>query len=181
MGAHTSPQRQSRPWTGCQFVTGLAYCVLKYCFFHFLNLNWPIANTHRNRVCLAEVPPIHLIVHSMNRNITTFVRVMVWLETVKWLYVCCMYVWLIVKRSTLSLSVSPQLTVPATLFRTHFWRTTSQISCFLIIWVQKMTAKVRAMHLVICWHTFAYTQKTSIPVIVCISIIITRSDYLHQF
>lgn len=43
-------------------------------------------------------------------------------------------------------SVSPQSTVPALLVRTHIWRRSFLIRCFLITWSQKMTTNVRVMH-----------------------------------
>lgn len=64
-----------------------------------------------------------------------------------WLYVS-MYD--LMKKYTFS--VSPQFVVPATLFQTDSWRRLSQIGYLLIIWAQKMTAKVRIM------HSFAWEQ-----------------------
>lgn len=65
-------------------------------------------------------------------------------------------------------SVSPQIVVPATLFQTDSRTRPSRIGCLLIIWAQKMTAKVRIMHS----HLHKNKQKTSIPTVVFNSIIV---------
>lgn len=57
------------------------------------------------------------------------------------------------------LSVSPQLAVPAMLFWTDFWRRTSQISCFLIIWTAKVRDKKKTSLLVINLSWFDWKAK----------------------
>lgn len=68
----------------------------------------------------------------------------------------------------LSLCVFPQLTEPVMVFRTRFWRGTSLIRCFLIIWAQTMRAKVRFAYLLIGYTNNHYHVTNIVLIIVMI-------------
>lgn len=69
----------------------------------------------------------------------------------------------------LSLSACPQLTEPVTVFRTSLWRGTSQIGCFLIIWVQRKRTKVRFAYFLIWGYANNHSHVTIVALIIVIT------------